>query len=196
MPKAKAAQPTTEATSTIISVDVDAAIPRAPRAELKRFQRDLKTLSKEDEETLAQGMLDDGFFVPVFVWRNWILDGHQRLLVLDRRGWELDGDVPIVPINARSKQHAAKRLLRISSQFGKIEPAGLADFGTAMRVDLSTFTSFEFAGFDFEAFKGEHLGEWQNFEPSTEDQQRLDQQRTHTCPKCGNRFKSGDEPKD
>ena len=174
---------------TVIKVDVDDSIPRIPIADLKQFQRDLKELSDDDEEKLAQGMVDDDFFVPVFVWRNWILDGHQRLLVLERRGWTLDGNVPVVPITARSKQHAAKRLLKISSHFGKVKPSGLFDFSQAFKLDMAALSTVTLPGgsFDLETFKADYFeagnrGGNPDAFPDVDDANLPVQ---HCCPKCG-----------
>ena len=138
---------------TAIPVRCDDSLHRMPLAELQHFQRDLKTLSKADEDKLAASLRKHGFFVPLFVWRNWILDGHQRLLVLERRGWHLDGDVPVVRIAAKSKKDAAEKLLAITSTYGKIDASGLYEFVENFGVEFLSMDSVELPNLDVFSFR-------------------------------------------
>jgi len=98
--------------------------------ELLEFQGNLKELSKENFEKLKKSILKYGFRIPVFVWRNYILDGHQRLFVVKRlleSGYTID-KIPVVEIQAKDKKEAKKILLLINSRYGKITDDGLYEF--------------------------------------------------------------------
>ena len=101
---------------------------------LKEFQGKLKSLSPENKKKLKDNILKYGFSAPIFVWRKgeekYILDGKQRLVVLSelqKAGYVIP-DLPVAYIQAASWKEAKKKLLAITSQFGKIEKAGLEDF--------------------------------------------------------------------
>jgi DNA modification methylase len=99
---------------------------------LQELQGDLKSISKENLTTLKNRIVKYGFDAPVFVWENYILDGHQRIqavksLIAD--GYALpDNALPIVNILATSVQDAKKRLLGYVSQYGKLTSRGFDHF--------------------------------------------------------------------
>ena len=101
---------------------------------LKEFQGKLKSLSPENKKKLKNNILKYGFSAPIFVWKKgeekYILDGKQWLIVLSemqKAGYVIP-DLPVAYIQAASWKEAKKKLLAITSQFGKIEKAGLEDF--------------------------------------------------------------------
>lgn len=117
-----------------ITVDVDPKIPRHKLSSLIPLQGALKTLIAEDEEKLKKSILENGFFVPMFIWADKrkakIMDGHQRIRVLEKLqadGYEIP-ELPAIVIRAKNEVEAKKKLLLISSQFGKIDKTGLRDF--------------------------------------------------------------------
>lgn len=117
-----------------IKIDVDARIPRLNLDELEPIQGALKALSPENEAKLRNSILERGFFVPMFVWlkgnKTFILDGHQRKIVLTKmkeEGFEVP-KIPCVTIHAETEKEAREKVLLISSNFGKIQKQGLADF--------------------------------------------------------------------
>ncbi len=117
-----------------IKIDVDPKIPRHKLSSLIPLQGALKTLIAEDEEKLKKSILENGFFVPMFIWadkrKSKIMDGHQRIRVLEKMqedGYEIP-PLPAVVIKAKDETEAKKKLLLISSQFGKIDKPGLHDF--------------------------------------------------------------------
>lgn len=109
--------------------------PIADLWEFEPTQGELKSLSKENFEKLKQSILKEGYFVPMFVWKNKnklnVLDGHQRLRTLKHLK-EQDGFVvprlPYVEIAAKTMQEAKRKLLLITSAYGKIEKDGLYEF--------------------------------------------------------------------
>ncbi len=102
--------------------------------QLREFQGNLKSLSPKNSEKLRQNILKYGFSAPIFVWQKeeekYILDGKQRmtvLLELKKEGYEIP-PLPVAYIEADSWKEAKKKLLTITSQFGKIEKEGLEEF--------------------------------------------------------------------
>jgi hypothetical protein len=109
-----------------------------PLFELKEFQGNLKELSETKFEKLKASIERNGFRFPVFTWGDYILDGHQRIFVLNRmveEGWRI-GKIPVVEIEAKDKREAQRLLLLISSRYGEIREDGLRDFLKESRIDF------------------------------------------------------------
>ena len=140
--------------------DPDGRLERVPAKDLIPFQRELKSLDESRYAQLAQSMRRFGFIVPVFVWRaangeRLILDGHQRLRVLLREGWQVDGGVPVVTVEAETEREAAERLVVIASQYGVVERQGLYEFGEAYQMDLAEFDLAALPGVEWGTFVAE-----------------------------------------
>jgi hypothetical protein len=118
---------------------------------LKGFQGGLKLLTVEAREKLKRSILKYGFSFPVFTWRGFILDGHQRLEALKaliREGNTIQG-VPVVEIKAKSKAEAAGKLLVINSRYGRITDDGLSAFLLENDIDFdSMLGEIEIPDFD------------------------------------------------
>ena len=143
--KAKAAAPKV----IPITCDPGGTLKRIPLAQLQPFQGDLKDLPKEQYRQLRASILKEGFMAPVFVWKKKILDGHQRTSVLINEGWEIEGgEVPVVEIVASSAQAAARKLLKLTSSYGKPQAEGVFDFMQAHQLDLSDFQDVELPDFN------------------------------------------------
>jgi hypothetical protein len=139
--------------------DPDGRLRRLPRRVLQPFQRELKTLTTERYERLRMAMDQHGFIAPVFVWASpsgfQVLDGHQRLAVLEREDWEVEDGVPVVDIVAATPREAAEKLLLLTSHFAEIEPQGLYEFGEIYGLDLSTWDLPALPGIDWPDFRAE-----------------------------------------
>ena len=105
-----------------------------PLASLKPLQGGLKRLSEQGYQKLRRSLIKYGISFPFFVWRNgrtdWILDGTQRDIVLQRmqsEGWQLP-KVPVAWIQAKSEVEAREKLLLASSRYGMIVTEGFIDF--------------------------------------------------------------------
>jgi len=113
---------------------------------LVEFQGDLKTLSSENLEKLRQSILRNGFTTPFFVWESpegtpFILDGHQRLKALKsliKDNYTID-KVPIVKVQAESKDKAKEKLLAITSQYGEFHMDTLNDWMKALDEDTQGY---------------------------------------------------------
>lgn len=131
--------------------------------DLKIIQVDLKQLSEKSYSKLKQQILDEGFIAPFFVWDHQgelnLLDGTQRKLTLIKmreEGIELPAEFPIVKVQADSYKQACKRILALSSQYGKLSKEGLDAF--MKRADISfneVEEEFEFDSIDFDEFRDE-----------------------------------------
>jgi hypothetical protein len=108
-----------------------------PTETLQNFQGNLKELSEKNYDKLKRLILKRGFRFPVFVWRESILDGHQRLFVVSKlidSGYHFP-ECPCVEIEAESETEAAEMLLELNSSYGKITPEGLYEFGSIHGID-------------------------------------------------------------
>jgi hypothetical protein len=99
------------------------------------FQGKLKTLHKSDYERLRDHILKRGFSEPISVWtwkgRKHILNGHQRLKtvkdMVEKEGYKT-GPLPINQIDAKSWKEARRKVLSLTSQFGRTRAEGLFNF--------------------------------------------------------------------
>jgi len=124
--------------------------------EMQDFQGALKDLSEDGYANLKASMVRYGFSFPEFVWRSpdgWkTLDGHQRLRVLRREGWSVEGGVPCVEIEAADEQEAQEKLLLAVSAYGKVSAQGLYEFVSMAGIDLAKFELPDLPGIDMEKF--------------------------------------------
>lgn len=119
-----------------------------PIDEIEFFQEDIKLLSKEAYENLAQSLIDEGIGLSLHVWRSegkiWAIDGHQRLTALKRMrdidGWELP-KIPVTPIIAKSKEDAKRRVLIALSVSGKLKPDALAEYAKNNNINIEWMAS-------------------------------------------------------
>lgn len=131
--------------------------------ELQDFQGGLKELPQDGYDRLKRSMERFGFSFPEFVWRRgdeWMtLDGHQRLRVLRREGWAVDGGVPCVEIEAANEREAKQKLLLAVSAYGKVSPQGLYEFTETSGIPLTEFDLVDLPGVDMEEFLAEFYGQ-------------------------------------
>lgn len=110
--------------------------------ELEDFQGYLKTLQPEMFRKLRGSIIANGFIAPFFIWvdgdTNYILDGHQRLKVLQRMAREGDEvpDLPVVYIHADNEKDAKAKLLTISSKYGKFDVEELTAWTKEVSLDF------------------------------------------------------------
>lgn len=137
-----------------VTCDPEGRLQRIPVKDLQQFQGALKTLYKPAYEKLKASLLEFGFSMPMLIWHGQkkILDGHQRLHVLQKEGWNVTGGVPVVSITGESEQEVAKKLLIISSQYGKIHEQGLYEFTESFEIPLTEFKLPELADVDLDKY--------------------------------------------
>ena len=142
-----------------VTCDPHGHLERRPLADLTPFQGGFKDLDDARYAKLRASILAEGFMAPVFVWKDFILDGHQRTTVLEREGWDVEGDVPVVEIEADDEAGAARKLLKLTSAYGKPQPEGVFDFMTTHDLDLGDFADVDLPDFDFQRFDAEFFTE-------------------------------------
>jgi len=160
-----------------------------PISELTELQGNLKELTKVNAEKLERSILKYGFSFPVFVWKNskhnYIIDAHQRLLVLKQMikdGFTLP-DLPVCDIEAKDIKEAKEKLLMLNSQYGTITDEGLYEF-------------IETAGIEFDNIKDDlefriNLDKFgDNFYNDLEEVEIKEPEKENIkCPECGYEFK-------
>jgi hypothetical protein len=116
-----------------------------PLSALREFQGALKERSDADVDKIIKSINEHGFAVPFFVWVhdgvNNVLDGHGRLLALNRM-MEAGTDIPRLPvvyINAENEEQAKKLLLKINSAYGKMSRDSVLEFMDGIKFDPVDF---------------------------------------------------------
>ena len=120
--------------------DPEKRLKRVPAAALQTFQGALKTLDNVQYDRLRVSLIEEGFAAPVFTWygHDKLLYGHQCLLVCEREGWKIQGDVPVVEIEAADEQEAARKLPRVyAAAYEQIDSQDLFEFATAHDFDVA-----------------------------------------------------------
>ncbi len=136
-------------------------LPHVPINSLIPLQGNLKELTQREYKKLKKSLLEHEIIVPFFVWHETgkLLDGHQRERVFLNEGWIMD--VPVLYISAKDEQDAKKKLLVISSQYGKVTQEGWDEFSFDLPDDwLTESVQFDALPFVF--------GEWEKEEPEPE----------------------------
>ena len=128
--------------------------------EFKELQGELKILTSEMETMLRDSIINYGFTYPVFCWRNkgfYILDGHQRLKVLNKmaqEGYSIP-KLPTVYIEAKNKKEAGEKLLILNSRYGEITQHGATEFINDFELDQRFFDDYiAIEEIDFDALLG------------------------------------------
>lgn len=141
--------------------------------ELQDFQGDLKELNEPEYLKLKNSIIKYGFAFPVIVWKNKIIDGHQRIFVLKKmvkeEGFTV-GKIPVADINAKDEKDAKYKLLLFNSQYGKISEDGLHEFIETSGIDFDmlkdeiSLSDFELSDFEDNFYKDNIPGGDINFD--------------------------------
>lgn len=152
-----------------------------PIDQLLNFQGNLKKLENSEFEKLKRSIEKYGFSFPVFVWKNNILDGHQRIFVVRKMledGHTID-DIPVVEIEAKNKKEAAEKLLLLNSQYGKITDIGFDDFINDYDLDITNYDDLlNIPDIDLNTY-------WEENELEEDNSDIKSNVETNECPKCG-----------
>lgn len=128
-----------------------ADLPHVPVDALEPLQGGLKELSGKNYEKLRNSISEHGLIVPFFVWKeaDKLIDGHQRHRVMINEGWLMP--VPVVYISAEDEQDAKRKLLVISSQYGRVTQDGWDDFtwDVPEAVEIAQFDALPFVFGEF-----------------------------------------------
>ncbi len=159
-------------------------LDHVPVTSLEPFQGDLKELSQREYNKLKKSILENNLIVPFFVWLETgkLLDGHQRQRVFVKEGWDMD--VPVVYISAASEQDAKRKLLVISSQYGKVTQEGWDTFTWDLEDDwLMQTVQFDALPWVFDASPPTIPEPPEAPEQFAEYGDNIETQ--YCCPKCG-----------
>jgi hypothetical protein len=111
-----------------------------PREELEKLQGNLVELSQENFDKLRSLLIKYGFRFPIFVWNKKIIDGHQRLFVLnhliENEGFIFNQDIPVCDIEAKDEREAKELLLIARSEYGDIRTGELELFILDSGIDF------------------------------------------------------------
>ena len=135
-------------------------------SDLTVLQGDLKSLSETNYRKLRKEILELGFSSPIHIWpqegRNYILDGTQRTRTLNKmaqEGIEIPM-LPVVVVEADDVNDAKRKVLALTSQYGKMESQGLYEFMSDTDISVDDIEeSFHFPEVDMSAFKEEFFEE-------------------------------------
>jgi hypothetical protein len=132
---------------------------------IKPMQGSLKSRSKADIDKIIRSIIIHGFSFPFFIWRDGkthcALDGHGRLsalLEMTKRGYYIDEEhnlqtddkpweVPLLPgvfIEARNRDEAKEKLLKLNSRYGVITESGFKLFSEGLKALDLTGISLKF----------------------------------------------------
>jgi ParB-like chromosome segregation protein Spo0J len=144
------------------------------------LQGDLKSLSKENYQKLKKEIVELGFSSPIHVWdyneKKFILDGTQRYRTLGKmqnEGWTIP-PLPVVKVDAKDVNEAKKKVLALTSQYGKMEEQGLYEFIHDSDITLEDIEeSFHFPEVNISKFKEEYFEDSADKEDVKEDKEYL-----------------------
>ena len=157
-----------------------------PYTRLQAFQGNLKDLSESRASELMEQIKTLGWIAPVFVYDDdKILDGHQRLAVLPallEEGYTI-GEIPVVDIDAETRQEAAKMLLAINSSYGQMTDDGLYEFMHDFDLNVGDLTEMELPDIDIDGFIEGYFADAPG-EPDNKE----DKKTSRECPECGHVF--------
>ena len=136
-----------------------------PLDQLTAFQGTLKMLPPENAAKLRREIIEMGFSSPFHVWRqeyvggpikNYVLDGHQRLVVL--AGMADDGytipPLPVAFIEAADEAEAKRKLLAIASSYGHMTPRSLAEYLEEAGIEFDDAVQrYDLPDVDFETMR-------------------------------------------
>jgi len=147
--------------------------------ELEPYQGKLKSLSDNNYQKLKNLILKLGFSEPISIWKNrgkyHIVNGHQRLRVVAKMVKDEGYQCPPLPVNwiqAKSAKEAKKKVLALTSQFGKMENEGLYEFMSDADLGVSELDDFAFPEIKLDLFKKEYFEEGEDEEEDENDSQK------------------------
>ena len=132
--------------------------------DLTILQGNLKSLSEVNYNKLRKEILELGFSSPIHVWNregtNYVLDGTQRYRTLTRmaeEGVEIPS-LPIVRVYAKDVNDAKRKVLALTSQYGKMETQGLYEFMSETDISVDDIEeSFHFPEISLSDFRDEYF---------------------------------------
>jgi len=158
--------------------------------ELKTYEHnDLKDSKNRDVSKLKNNIVNDNFSFPIYVWKRFLLDGDGRVKALnelEKEGYIIP-DLPVVEIEAETKQAAKKLVMQASSQYGEITKESYELFIQDIDIEIKDI-ELNIIDIDMERVEGDD--EDIDFDNMKSTQGREKKFSTHTvaCPHCSNTF--------
>jgi hypothetical protein len=165
--------------------------------ELKNFQGNLKELKEVEYLKLKASILKYGFAFPVVVWKNNIIDGHQRIFTIKKmiaeENFVID-NIPVAEIQAKNEHEAKKKLLIFNSKYGKISDEGLYEFLEKSKIkidelrnelDLPDINFEEFENGYFSDLNNNNIEKYQSEFTDKKEQTEKEADKSSKCPNCG-----------
>lgn len=161
-------------------------------AEMTELQGTLKERTDIDYDKIKLSIIKYGFSFPFFVWKgegkNYILDGHGRFATLCKM--QKDGyliqPLPVVYIEAESKDEAKQKLLRLNSQYGHMTKESVLEFCSDIDINFDEIALPDsIIDFSEPKIQGEDDFIIEQSDDEMEDTKNI---KTCTCPSCGHTF--------
>jgi hypothetical protein len=160
--------------------------PTLPWATIKEFTfNNLKSEKGREVGKLKKSILDNGFTVPLILWRNkkdtYVIDGTGRKLALEMLEYEghpID-DLPVVYVKAKNLTEAKKKVLAVSSSYGDVTEDSWRDFTSDLDLDDIDLGFVELDGFDPDSLLTDLP------EPTEKKAKKGKTKFIKTCPHCG-----------
>lgn len=186
------------------AVDINESLTSLPMVALDQFtdfQGTLKVLTDESYTRLRESVLKHGVSFPIFVWRqemksgkvrHYVIDGHQRLVVLrglQKEGYEVPEKLPVVLISAKSRKEAKEKLLLVVSQYGHLSIPGLESFMEDAKLslpnlkDMIQLPELNLGELDVDIDLTPFLANIPEVTQTGDEEQRM-----IVCPHCGQEF--------
>lgn len=169
------------------------------------FQKELKSLSKEDYDRFRIELIETGIAFPIKVWEDEgrlnIVGGHQTHRMLtnlrDAEGFVIP-PVPIVRVLAKDIKEAKRRVLQDISQYGRVERQGLYEFTLDAGMGPEDLAKFRIPEIDLASFNAEfffdEIGTQEDKDRVGATEYSADEfvNFKHKCPRCGFAFDDGE----
>jgi len=138
-----------------IHLRIDSELKTFDIDDLEPLQGELKKLSDKNFNKLRKSLIEKGFKLVLHVWQNggvnYLIDGHQRVYVLQqlrKQGYEVP-PIPCALVQARTYSEAKETVLMAISQYGKVDEKGFDDFIDGEDFDLDAFDIPNLPDYDF-----------------------------------------------
>ncbi|GAB3164812.1 ParB N-terminal domain-containing protein [Telluribacter humicola] len=161
------------------------SLPTLRLSEMEWLQGKLKELLPNERQKLKESLEKRGFKVPFFIWQdgqyNWIVDGHQRHLLLSEEGFA-ETAFPVVFVQAATLKEAKELVLLISSRYGTESKDGFAEFMAGLDAEfIKLATTFD-GLLDLDIPDDLDI-----IEEDPKETKELDDdiETKHRCPECG-----------
>ena len=152
---------------------------------------DLKA-KERDISKLKNSIVNDGFSFPFYLWKDhkYVIDGNGRNIALHELSAEgyIIPDLPVVEIEANTKQHAKKLVLLASSSYGQVTQESYDLFIEDIELELDDVElKLENIKVDFSSEDDSPNIDFNSIE-SNQDREKGFKKHTISCPECDHSF--------